>query len=96
MTNDTRQTPLIPHGERYLSIARVCDKFSRKKSWLYHAVANDPTFPKPLRIGSWQVFPESQLDAWVLQNTANVPPLDSGKRLARLTAERKAAKKVAA
>lgn len=53
-------------GMRYLSISRVCDKLSRKKTWLYDQVKNDPTFPRPLRINGRQVFIEQDLDAWVM------------------------------
>jgi predicted DNA-binding transcriptional regulator AlpA len=61
-------TTLNPEpGARFLSIARVCDKLSRKKSWLYAQVEKDPTFPRPLRINSRQVFVEQDIDAWVFK-----------------------------
>jgi predicted DNA-binding transcriptional regulator AlpA len=53
-------------SNRYLSIPRVCDKLSRKKTWVYDRVKNDPTFPRPLKLGAWQVFIESQIDEWVM------------------------------
>jgi predicted DNA-binding transcriptional regulator AlpA len=52
---------------RYLSIARVCDKLSRKKSWTYDRIKNDPTFPRPIHLGKRKAFIESQVDAWVEQ-----------------------------
>ena len=64
----------IASGERYLSIARVCDKLSRKKSWLYDKIKTDPNFPQSLRLGSWQVFKESQIDDWVTTRAReNIP-----------------------
>ncbi len=62
-----------PPSERYLSIARVCDKLSRKKSWVYDKLKNDVTFPKALRLGSWPVLIESQVDEWVLLQAASAP-----------------------
>jgi predicted DNA-binding transcriptional regulator AlpA len=61
-------------GECYLNVARVCNKFSRKKSWLYELVKDDPTFPKPLRLGVSQVWIESQLDQWMLMQSAAYKP----------------------
>lgn len=56
-------------GTRYLSMSRLCDKLSRKKSWAYSQLQNDPSFPKPLRIGTggWPVWVEAEIDAWVMQ-----------------------------
>lgn len=51
--------------ERYLTVARVCDKLSRKKSFLYARIKNDPSFPRPLRFSSFPVFRETEIDAWV-------------------------------
>lgn len=59
-------------GARYLSIARVCDKLSRKKTWLYDQVKKDPTFPRPLRINGRQAFVEQDIDAWVMGKTEQV------------------------
>ncbi len=63
-----------PPSERYLSIARICDKLSRKKSWVYDKLKNDPTFPRPIRLGSWPVLVESRIDEWVLLQAASAPP----------------------
>jgi len=64
-----RHLPFGPPGERYLSITRVCDKLSRRKSWVYEKIKSDPTFPFPVRIGGRQSFIESAIDEWVvLQN----------------------------
>jgi len=65
---------LGPPTERYLSIARVCDKLSRRKSWVYDKLKNDPTFPRPIRLGSWPVLVESQIDEWMLLQVASAPP----------------------
>lgn len=66
-------------GLRYLTVARVCDKLSRKKSWVYDKWARDPTFPRPVRLGKWPVFIESQIDDWVAnhaaQSTRDEPPV---------------------
>jgi predicted DNA-binding transcriptional regulator AlpA len=62
----------IEPGTRYLSIARVCDKLSRRKTWLYDQVKKDPTFPRPLRINSRQVFAEPEVDAWVMNQRATI------------------------
>ena len=69
-----RQTALKEPGVRYLSVARTLDKLSKRKSWLYRTMANDASFPKVLRIGTSPVFIESELDAWVLENTKRTPP----------------------
>ncbi len=68
MTTSLNATP----GARYLSIARVCDKLSRKKTWLYDQIKRDPTFPRPLRINSRQVFVEQAIDQWVVGKTEEV------------------------
>jgi predicted DNA-binding transcriptional regulator AlpA len=60
------QTSTNQPGARYLSPARVCDKLSRKKSWLYDRMKNDSSFPQPIRLGAWNVFVESQIDEWVI------------------------------
>ncbi len=60
-------------ADRYLSVARVCDKLSRKKSWLYKTLKTDPTFPRILRLGSRPLIVESELDAWVLLQAASAP-----------------------
>jgi len=97
MTNDTRHAPLVTQGERYLSVARVCDKFSRKKSWLYATLATDKNFPRPLRVNNWMVFPESQLDAWIIASTKGATPQKptvefwKGKRAAKRSPEQAAA-----
>ena len=80
MSEQNVSAPALP-TERYLSIARVCDKFSRAKSWLYYTMKNDPTFPKPIRLGTWPVFKESELEAWlVLQAQRPQPaPQERGK-----------------
>jgi predicted DNA-binding transcriptional regulator AlpA len=57
-------------GPRYLTIALVCDKLSHQKSWLYNKVKTDPTFPRPVMLGSRQVFIESQIDEWVMEQAA--------------------------
>ncbi len=58
---------------RYLSIVRVLDKLSRKKSWLYKTLKTDPTFPRVLRLGSRPLIIESELDAWVQLQSASAP-----------------------
>ncbi len=63
-----------PPSARYLSIARVCDKLSRKKSWVFDKLKNDPTFPRAVRLGAWRVLVESQIDEWVLLQAASAPP----------------------
>lgn len=55
---------------RYLSIPRVCDKLSRKKSWVYNKAKNDPTFPQPKTICGRRVFIETEIDQWVEEQTA--------------------------
>lgn len=55
---------------RYLSIPRVCDKLSRKKSWVYDRAKNDPTFPKSLSFCGRRVFVEADIDKWVALQTA--------------------------
>ena len=60
---------------RYLSSARVCDKFSRSKTWLYRTLDEDPTFPKPKRLGASPVWIEQDLEDWMaLQSSLYVPP----------------------
>ena len=55
---------------RYLSPARVCEKFSRKRTWLYEQSRNDPTFPKFLRLGKGPVWREHELDEWIVAHSA--------------------------
>ena len=50
-------------------MARVCFKFSRKKTWLYDLIKRDPTFPRPLGIGASQLWAESELDTWFIQQS---------------------------
>jgi predicted DNA-binding transcriptional regulator AlpA len=52
-------------GRRYLSLRRLCDKLSRGRTWIYCTLKNDPTFPRPIRLGAWQVFAEDQVDEWI-------------------------------
>ncbi len=59
----------VAPSARYLSIPRVCDKLSRRKTWLYDQMRNDPSFPRPLRINGRQVFLEHEIDRWVLAQT---------------------------
>lgn len=54
---------------RYLSIPRLCDKLSRKKSWVYNRAKNDPTFPQARNFCGRRVFVESEIDQWVEQQT---------------------------
>jgi len=56
-------------GECYLNVARVCIKFSRKKTWLYDLIKSDPTFPRPMRLGVSQMWAESHLEAWMLRQS---------------------------
>ncbi|MDM7942453.1 MAG: hypothetical protein QUV35_07475 [Hydrogenophaga sp.] len=52
-------------GTRYLSIPRLCDKLSRRKTWVYDLLQQDPTFPRPIRINNRSLFDEQAVDAWV-------------------------------
>ncbi len=64
--------------EKYLSIPALCVKLSRKKSWVYAKLKNDPTFPKPIPIGSWNSFRDSEIEAWVRQQSQ--PQLNTQKK----------------
>jgi predicted DNA-binding transcriptional regulator AlpA len=51
---------------RALTPRLVCEKFSRKKSWLWDRVKNDPTFPRPFYLSPRApLFIESELDAYM-------------------------------
>ena len=57
---------VIPSGTRCLSPNKTCEKFDRKKSWLWDRVKNDPRFPKPVYLSSGSpVFLEHELDAYI-------------------------------
>ena len=47
----------------------MCDKLACKKSWLYDRAKNDPSFPRPLRLGTVPRYIEAELDAWMVANT---------------------------
>jgi len=55
-----------PPGDRYLSVKLLCDKLTRKRTWIYKQMAEDPTFPRARYIGKSPRFPESEVDMWVL------------------------------
>jgi predicted DNA-binding transcriptional regulator AlpA len=61
-------------GPQYLSVERVCAKFSRKKTWLYYTMEKDPTFPRPLRLGASPMFIEAQLDEWFAKKQEEPAP----------------------
>ncbi len=64
-------------GKRYLSFARVCDKLSKKKSWLYNRIKSDPTFPEVIYIAGRPALVESSIDAWVEQENNRAVDLAS-------------------
>jgi predicted DNA-binding transcriptional regulator AlpA len=77
-------------GKRYLSFARVCDKLSRKKSWLYDKIKTDPTFPEVIHIAGRPALVESSIDAWVEQENNRAVDLASrGEQLASVRAARR-------
>ncbi len=82
--------------ERYLNIARLGDKLSRKKSWIYRKLLNDPSFPRPLRLGTFPVFAESQIDAWAKAITLISRPPNPPHGAAKIAAARARAAKRAA
>jgi predicted DNA-binding transcriptional regulator AlpA len=63
LTINQSEQPSAP--TRYLSIQRLLDKLSRKKTWLYDRMASDPTFPKFVRIGARRAFRESEIEQWI-------------------------------
>ena len=70
-----------PPGERYLTVKRVGDKLSRRKSFIYNKLATDQNSPKPLRWpGGYPVFKESDIDACVLEATRNAKSPSPGAR----------------
>ena len=57
---------VIPLGAHCLSPKQTCAKLSRKKSWLWDRLRNDPTFPRPAYFGPRSpVFFEHELEAWL-------------------------------
>ena len=59
-------TNTIPSGAKCLTPKQVCDKLSRRKSWLWQRLKNDPNFPRPVYFGpSAPVFIEADLDEWL-------------------------------
>lgn len=51
---------------RTLAPRGACEKFSKKKSWLWDKVKNDPEFPKPIYLSPGApVFLEHELDAYL-------------------------------
>jgi prophage regulatory protein len=57
----------MAHAIKTLAPRGVCEKFSRKKSWLWDRLKNDPEFPKPIYLGPGApVFIESELDEYLL------------------------------
>lgn len=45
----------------------VCEKFDRRKSWLWDTLKSDPSFPRPRYLSPGApVFLESELDEWLL------------------------------
>lgn len=70
---------LPPPGTRYLSAAKVCEKVGRKSTWLYRTMADDKSFPKPIRMGLSPVWIESDIDRWVI-GQARTNPRSAGSR----------------
>lgn len=68
----------IVDGVRYLTIAGVAEKFSRKKGWVYSISRRDKTFPAPLRLGESRIWKDHELDEWVEARSASyVPPAEA-------------------
>jgi prophage regulatory protein len=65
--NTLMTTPTLNlSGTRCLSPRKVCEKFDRRKSWLWSRVKDDPAFPKPIYLTSGSpVFIEAELDAYL-------------------------------
>lgn len=56
----------IPSGAKCLTPKQTYTKFSRQKSWLWDLLKKDPTFPRPIYLGSRApVFLEHELEAWL-------------------------------
>ena len=54
------------HGARGLSPKKVCEKLSRKKSWLWQRLKTDPDFPRPVYLSPGApLFFEHELDAYL-------------------------------
>lgn len=51
---------------KLLSLPATCDKTTLKRSTAYVLMRDDPTFPKPVKIGARRIaFVESEVDAWI-------------------------------
>lgn len=56
----------IPPGSKVLTPRLACQKLSKKKSWLWDRVRNDPRFPKPIYTSPRSpLFIEAELDAYI-------------------------------
>lgn len=55
----------VPAGARLLSVRRAAEKLSRSRSWVWEKAKNDPSFPKPIRLGGEPVFLEHELDHYI-------------------------------
>lgn len=71
--------PVFLPRERYLSISRVGDKLSRRKSFIYERIKRDPSFPKPIRLDGRPLFRESEIDAWVLSKDTSQKTASKGR-----------------
>ena len=67
------EAPAVP-STRYLSIARLCEKLPRKKSWIYERIKNDPTFPRAVPLGHGRCWKEHEIDAWIMGQAQNAAP----------------------
>lgn len=47
------------------SVKSVCDRIGMKKSWVYVRMKEDPSFPKPIKIGKTTRFVVSEITDWI-------------------------------
>ncbi len=67
-------TEQLPQGAKGITPKLACQKFSRKKSWLWDRVKKDPAFPKPVYLApKAPLFIEAELDAY-LARLASIRP----------------------
>lgn len=58
-------------SDRLLALDAVCYAISLGKSSLYDLMKNDPTFPRPVKIGARSRWSEARVMAWIEAKVLN-------------------------